>query len=126
MSTFLADVAEAAAPVAVGLLIGAAVARVALERLDHAGARDVASRYLEPLTTWCLIAIAAHAAALIAAGDAGVLSLSLVLIAGGLAVLLRLADDPDEIIAPEPEAPPVAPAPVPVSDGPLWARPSRH
>jgi len=47
VSTFLADVADAAAPVAVGLLIGAAAARIARERLDHARARDVASRYLE-------------------------------------------------------------------------------
>jgi len=125
VSTFLADVADAAAPVAVGLLIGAAAARIARERLDHARARDVASRYLEPLTTWCLIAIAVHATALIAAGDAGILSLSLVLIAGGLAVLLRLVDDPVEVVEPEPEAPPVATAPVPVSNGPLWARPSR-
>ena len=125
MSTFLADVADAAAPVAVGLLIGAAAARIVLERLDHASARDVAGRYLEPLTTWCLIAIAVHAAALLAAGDAGILSLSLILIAGGLAVLLRLVDDPVEVVEPEPEAPPVATAPVPVSNGPLWARPSR-
>jgi hypothetical protein len=130
VSAFLADVADAAMPVAVGLLIGAGAARATLSQLDHASARRLAHRYLEPLTTWCLIALGVHAVALLAAGEAGVFSLSLVLIAGGLAVLLRLVDEPEADVVEEsaepPAVPPVATAPIPVSEGPLWARPGRH
>jgi hypothetical protein len=130
VSAFLSDVADAALPVAIGLLAGAGAARATLSQLDHEPARRLAAEYLEPLTTWCLIALAVHTAALLGAGDIGLLSLSLVLIAGGLAVLLRLVDEPEEDAPSEPAAPPVAPplaaAPVPVSDGPLWARPGRH
>jgi hypothetical protein len=130
MSTFGGDVADAALAVATGLLVGAGAVRATLSQLDHEPARRLAAEYLEPLSTWCLIALAVHTTALLAAGDIGLLSLSLVLIAGGLAVLLRLVDEPEEDAASEPAAPPVVPpvaaGPVSVSDGPLWARPGRH
>ena len=70
MSGFLGHVADASLPVAIGLLLLATAAHgTLLAHRDHAGAR----RYLEPLSTWCLVALATHTLALIAAGRPGVL-----------------------------------------------------
>jgi hypothetical protein len=125
MSSFLGHVANAALPVAVGLLVLAAAAQgMLLAQREHAGAR----RYLEPLSTWCLIALGTHALALIAAGRAGVFSLSVVLALAAGALLLRSAAETSEPAGDEPAAPPLAPPvtpppPQPAASGHLWARP---
>jgi TctA family transporter len=120
VTAFLRDVAGASLPVAIVLLILAATARAAIwAQLDHAPAQRVARRYLEPLGTWCLIAVAIHTVALSAAGDAGVLTLALALGLGAGAVLLRPKESPRV----EPEAPLVAePRAAPTPAGSLWAR----
>jgi len=90
MTTFMHDVARAALPVAIGLLTcTAAAAAVLWSRFDDAQAQRLARQYLEPLSTWCLVALATHTLALGAAGEASVLSLVLPLALGAGAVLLR-------------------------------------
>jgi len=90
MTTFMHDVARAALPVAIGLLTcTAAAAAVLWSRFDDAQAQRLARQYLEPLSTWCLVALATHTLALGAAGEASVLSLVLPLTLGAVAVLLR-------------------------------------
>src|SRR5215210_4911502 len=123
MSAFLADVARASLPVAIVLLVLAAAARgVVWAELDHAEARRVARRYLEPLATWCLVAVGVHVLALGAAGDADLLSLVLPLGAGAAAVALRSAGETDHVPEAQPGAAPAAPA-APSPGGSLWAEP---
>jgi hypothetical protein len=127
MSAFFADVASAALPVAIALLVAAAAAcGVLWIEVDNARARRLARLYLEPLGTWCLIALATYVVAHIAAGG-GLLILFLPLGLAILAVLLRSADEtgePPPEPEPEPLAAPVAP-PAPAPTGTLWARPVR-
>jgi xanthine/uracil permease len=124
MSGFLGHVADAALPVAIGLLLLATAAHgMLLAHGDHSGAR----RYLEPLSTWCLVALATHTLALIAAGRAGVFSLVVALALGVAAALLRSMAETDEPSTDEPETQPFAPpatpaAPIPAAAGTLWAR----
>ncbi len=85
MSGAASHVAAAALPVAAGLLACAAAARAAVwAQVERA--RDVAQEHLEPLTTWCLGAVAVHVLALAAAGDASVAAMVLpfVIAAGAL------------------------------------------
>jgi hypothetical protein len=138
MSAFMHDVARASLPVAIALLAFTAVARAALWADDPAVAR-VGRQYLEPLSTWCLGAVAVQLFAVVAAGDAGVLSLLLPIAMGAAAVLLRPSEEAPapaprkREAAPAPPTPPT-PAPAPASlwvkrteDGPtregsLWSR----
>jgi len=145
MTAFMHDVARAALPLAIGLLAcTAAAAAVLWSRFDDAQAQRLARQYLEPLSTWCLIALATHTLALGAAGEASVLSLVLPLALGAAAVVLRSAADSDTRPAPaEPvrrrgtapptppaDAPPAASAAHPTSApaahpaAPLWADPA--
>jgi hypothetical protein len=139
MTAFAHDAARAALPVAIGLLALAVTAAGALwAPVDDARALRLARRYLEPLSTWCLIALATHLLALGAAGELDVLSLALPLVLGAAAGILRSADGADgqagpdpEAVAPPPAPPaaaperpapaPAAPAPPPASGGSLWA-----
>ena len=140
MTAFMHDVARAALPVAIGLLAcTAAAAAVLWSRFDDAHAQRLARQYLEPLSTWCLIALATHTFALGAAGEASVLSLVLPLALGAAAVLVRTAADssprpaPAEPVkrraaapAPPPpatHAPPATPAAAHAA-APLWADPA--
>jgi hypothetical protein len=129
------DVANASLPVAIGLLSFAAVARAAELAQVADGTKRVAWQYLEPLSTWCLIALAVHTLAVGAAGEAGVGSLALPLGLGVAAVLLRAAGVHRESGAAAPAAPPPAAEPTPaaepagaaparVHDGSLWADPT--
>lgn len=119
MSAFLSHVAGAALPVAIGLLVLTAAARASLwAEMDHTLAR----RYLEPLSTWCLIAVATHTIALGAAGDARLGTLVFPLGLGIAAAALRPAGEADEASAIEPEKQPAVAAPTTPTDGPLWAR----
>jgi hypothetical protein len=113
MSVFSGHVAGAALPVAFALLIAAATARAALwAPLDDERARRIAQQYLDPLTTWCLVAVAAYAVGSFATGDAGLVPLGLTLLLGAAAVLLRPTEEHTPQPAPaEPEQPAAAPAP---------------
>jgi hypothetical protein len=135
MSAFMDDVAGAALPVAIGLLILAAVARAVLwAQIDDADVQRVARQYVEPLATWCLVAAGTQAVAVGAAGNAGLLPLVLPIGIGVAAVLLRSAgetDHPAEITPAErPARPePTRPAPAaaePSPAGRLWAEPGNE
>ena len=104
MSAFMHDVARASLPVAIALLAFTGVARLALWADDARGRRRLARQYLEPLSTWCLVAVAVHLFALVAAGDAGALSLLLPIAIGAAAVLLR--PSAEATAAPAPAAAP--------------------
>lgn len=140
MTAFMHDVARAALPVAIGLLTCAAAAAAVLwTRFDDTQAQRLARQYLEPLSTWCLVALATHTLALGAAGEASVLSLVLPLALGAAAVLLRTAiESGTRPAAAEPvkrraatpapappatHAPPAAPAAAHPA-APLWADPA--
>jgi hypothetical protein len=135
MTAFLHDVARASLPVAIGLLILAGTARAALwARLDDERARRLAAQYLEPLATWCLVALATHALALGLAGEAGAFSVAVPLALAAATVLLRVSGEAAErpattrAAAVAPAAAP-APAPAPATpptdppSNPLWADP---
>jgi nucleoid-associated protein YgaU len=106
MSAFMHDVARASLPVAIALLAFTAVARAALWADDPAFVR-VGRQYLEPLSVWCLGAVGVQLFAVVAAGDAGALSLLLPIAMGAAAALLR----PSEEAAPAPAAAPQAASP---------------
>lgn len=139
MTALMHDVARASLPVAIGLLILAGTARAALwARLDDERARRLAAQYLEPLATWCLVALATHTLALGLAGEAGALAVAVPLALGAAAVMLRASGEAPErpaatraaAVTPAPAAA-AAPAPAPMpatpptdpSPGPLWADP---
>src|SRR4051794_32384305 len=122
MTSFLHDVAGAAFPVAIALLALAVAARGVLwVAVDDERTQRVARLYLEPLSTWCLVAIAVHAFAAVAAGEASIGSMVVAILVGGAALALRPGL---EVATSEaPVASPVAAEPhIPVpADGPLWA-----
>ncbi len=130
MTDALHHVTRAALPVAITLLCFALAARAVLwAQLDHAPARRIAQQYLEPLSTWCLIATGVYTLALGLRGDAELAAFVVPVVIGVAAVALRPPGEPspDE---PEPEpaasapapapAQPAAPAPIPA--GQLWSR----
>jgi hypothetical protein len=128
MTAFMHDVARAALPVAIALLVLAATARAAMAGIDDERARRLAAQYLEPLSTWCLVALATHTVALGLAGEAGALSVALPLALGAAAVVLLVSGEPAERPAPAPAADtaatPVASAlSTPAPGGNLWADP---
>ena len=93
MTNFLSAVADASLPVAVGLLILAAAARgVKWLVPDDPRMERLAQQYLEPLSTWCLIALGVHTFALVAAGRTDVIGVALPIVLGVVAVFLR--EDP--------------------------------
>lgn len=110
--------AGAALPVAVGLLVLALAARLALwAPADDARLRAAASACLAPLCTWCLIATGVYAVALGATGEAGVLAFAVAAVIAGAALALhgsepaaRAAARPEPLPAPPAPAPPAAPA----------------
>jgi hypothetical protein len=130
MTEFFGHVAGAALPVAIGLLILAAAARAALwAPIDDARVQRLAAQYLEPLSTWCLIAAVTYAIGTGGAGTVDVLSLTVTLLLIALAVLLR-PSEPTVEAPPAPPAPAIdrpAPAaerpapPAPATAGSLWA-----
>ncbi len=131
MTTFLSAVADASLPVAVGLLILAAAARgVNWLVPDDPRMERLARQYLEPLGTWCLIALAVHTFALVAAGRTGVIGVALPIVLGVAAVFLREDPADAEPVADERPATtsPAAHAPAPVAEpvAGLWARSAEH
>jgi len=119
MSAFMQDVARASLPVAIALLAFTAVARAALWADDPAVVR-VGRRYLEPLSVWCLGAVGVQLFAVVAAGDAGALSLLVPIAMGAAAALLR----PPEEAAPTPAAAPKKREPAPSPSRPTPAAPA--
>jgi hypothetical protein len=125
MSEALHHVTRAALPVAIALLSFTLAARAVLwAQLDHAPARRIASQYLEPLGTWCLIATGVYTLALGLRGDAELVAFVIPVVLGIGAVALRPAPEhsPDED-----QLEPAAPAPQPVTQTPvpaghLWSR----
>ena len=123
----MSAIANAALPVAVGLIMLAAVARAVLEWSTDQGFVRLSSEYLEPLTTWCLIATFVYVGAHAASGDIGVLTIVIAAIIGGSAVFVRdsATEAPldEEPVSVEPTAPAPAPAVAPNrTAGALWAR----
>lgn len=119
------DAAGASLVVAMGLLMLAVAARtVRWAGIAHTPAQDLASQYLGPLGTWCLITAGANAFAVGATGDANVLSLALPLGLGAAAVLLRGDGDPVAPAAADaaeerPAADRPAPEPAPAATTPV-------
>src|SRR5262249_20274639 len=86
----MTTVAHAALPVASGLLLLGALARLAMRfKLGDEKLRSMAATYLVPLSNWCLIALGVYVFALVAAGRAGVFSLFIALALAGAAVLVQ-------------------------------------
>jgi hypothetical protein len=127
MTGLFHHVAIASLPVTIALVAIALAAWGALAaQLDDADTTRLARTYLEPLSTWALIAIGVHLVALLLAGDAGGLGIAMALALAAGAVALRAADVPDaaepHAPEPEPEPAPIPPtAPVAPADGSLWA-----
>ena len=130
MSGFAHDAAGASLTVAIGLLALASAAAVVLwAQVDDPRAQRPARHYLEPLSTWCLIALGTHTLALGAAGDLAVQSLALPLVLGAAAVVVRSAAEAQPpgqavhrpAVRTRPAAPPAAPTQAPAPDGALWA-----
>jgi hypothetical protein len=131
MSGLMHDVARAALPVAIGLLLLAAAARALLAApVEDAPARRLARLCLEPLSTWCLAALAVYAVALGAAGEMSGGSLVLALALGAAAAALWFMSDAGDTAPAEPARRPAAahaprrpprpqpdPAPVPPPPG---------
>jgi len=121
VTSFFADVAGAALPVAVALLLLAAGARAALWAPVHdERARRIAREYLEPLCTWSLVAALAYAVGIGAGAKASVATLAVLLVLAATAILLRPGDE----AAPDPEPPaepPETPVAPPRQEG-LWSR----
>jgi hypothetical protein len=126
MSDALHHVATASLPVATGLLVLTAVDRAVMwaevkdERLAH-----LAREYLGALSTWCLILVAVHAAALGGAGGLDAGSVGVALVIGAAAVLLRSeADTAEEEPEDTPEWAVAAREPAAPASRPLWDEPA--
>ena len=104
------DVARASLPVALALLAFTAVARAALWADDPAIVH-VGRKYLEPLSIWCLGAVGVQLFAVVAAGEAGALSLLLPIAMGAAAALLRPSEEETPAPAAARSKPPEAAAP---------------
>jgi hypothetical protein len=122
MSEFFGHVADAALPVAIGLLVLTGAARGVLWAQLEGDERRLARQYLEPLATWCLIASGTYAFAICASGEAGVLPLGAAIAMAVAAILLRSDETAAE---PKPAAeqqrepkPDVRRSPVPETLGP--------
>jgi hypothetical protein len=135
MSALLHDVAGAALPVAIVLLLLAAAARVAVGQRIGGTEERLARAYLEPLALWCLGALAVHVVAVAAAGDAGLVSVGVPLILAAVAALLPPAGEAvarqafsagerPPATASTAAAPAPAPAPAPTAAAPDSAAPS--
>ena len=118
----MSTVATAALPVAIGLLVCAALARaIVWTGFGDEQARETARRHLEPLCVWCLGALGVYVFAHSAGGGSWVGAFLVGGVLGAVATGLWLAGD-DEPAPVAPSAPePPAPAPPP-DEGSLWSR----
>jgi hypothetical protein len=130
MSTLLHHISTAALPVVIGLLTATALARVALW-MEDADTQRIARQYLDPLSTWCLVAIGVHTVAMAGAGEANASSLAIVLAITAAAVWLpwTVGEQPEapqktvpDMLVAEPAPPPEPIRPL-APDEALWARP---
>src|SRR3954462_11390375 len=118
----MTTIANAAFPVAIGLVLLALIARAAQSFLDDDQTPRLARDSLEPLTTWCLIATFIYLGAHAAAGSIGVWTVVIAAAIGIAAIFCRdsaptVQGPEDEPYTPEPVAPAAAPA---RTGGPLW------
>src|SRR4051794_27477134 len=119
----MTTIANAAFPVAIGLVLLALIARAAQSFVDDDQTHRLARDYLEPLTTWCLIATFIYLGAHAAAGSISVWTVVIAAAIGIAAIFCRdsaptVEDTEDEPLIPEPApAPAVAPH---RTGGPLW------
>jgi peptidoglycan/LPS O-acetylase OafA/YrhL len=128
MSEFFGHVADAALPVAIGLLVLTAAARGVLWAQLEGDERRYAQQYLEPLAIWCLIASGTYAFAICASGEAGVLPLGAAIAMAVAAILLRsdeTAAEPtpaaEQQREPKPDVPTHGQTPEPTAS--LWDEP---
>jgi hypothetical protein len=129
-------IAGASLPVCIGLLILTATARAGLwSEISDADLTRISRQYLEPLSTWCVVAAVVNAAAVVLAGDMDLLWLAPPVGAGCAALLLlssaeestepkaaakaEPAKEPEPATEPEGASPP--PPPVGAGSG-LWAK----
>jgi hypothetical protein len=116
------SVPAASLAVAIALVLAAVVARVLVYAEDR-GLQRTALLYLEPLCTWCLIAVVVHGIALGAAGTVSVGGITLMLLIAAAAVALPIGDAPQEPAEPQPQRQPeTPPPPAPATGGSLWSR----
>jgi hypothetical protein len=137
MTAAFHHIAVASLPVAVGLLVLAAVARGALwAQLNDARIERIAAGHLGPLSTWCLTLIAVHAVALGGAGELGAGGLAVAVVIALAAVLLRAGDDavaeeepgdtPEWAVAARDRATPAAHPTAAAAPPSLWTEPDDH
>jgi hypothetical protein len=136
MTAAFHHIAVASLPVALGLLVLAAVARGALwAQLNDGRIERIAAGHLGALSTWCLILIAVHAVALGGAGELGAGGLAVAVLIAVAAVLLRAGGDaaaeeepgdtPEWAVAARERPAPAARADAAPSPS-LWAEPDDH
>jgi hypothetical protein len=115
-TTLFSDVARIALPVSGVLLLIAGIARA--QRPVHP--------YLEPLTTWCLAAVAVTLLGFGLGGEAELGTFAAPLIIGTVAVFLRPAAPKAAAVEPQPApvAPEPQPQPAPAAPASLWANPT--
>jgi hypothetical protein len=133
VSDAMHQVSGAALPVAIGLLVLAAIARGLLwADAGDERARATARRSFEPLLVFGGIAAIVDVLALALAGDAGPLSfvVPLALAAGAGAVLWERFESVSPVEDPAPPEPEPQPEPKPAAppahDGSLWAGPAEE
>jgi TctA family transporter len=120
----MSEIAHAALPVTVALLILAVAARAVLWTQVDDDLTRFAREHLEALSSWCLIGLVVYGLALAAAGELGVVSFLIAVAMGVIAVLARSIPEVQDAPEPAPEVP-VEPAPAPTRAAPtgsLWAR----
>jgi hypothetical protein len=94
VTSTLDHVASAALPVAIGLLVLAAASRmIRWTGFGDAQAQQTARRYLEPLSVWCLVALAVRVLARGAAGGSWIGRFVVAVALGAVALGLWLAGD---------------------------------
>ena len=115
-TTLFSDVARIALPVSGVLLLIAGIARA--QRPVHP--------YLEPLTTWCLAAVAVTLLGFGLGGEAELGTFAAPLIIGTVAVFLRPAAPKAAVVEPQPApvAPEAQPQTAPAAPASLWANPT--
>ena len=117
----MSEIAHAALPVVVALLLLAVAARVVVMTDVDDDLTRFAREHLEALSSWCLIGLVVYGLALAAAGELGIVSFAIAVAMGVVAVLARTVPEARDAPEPAPEEPAPAP-PRGAPTGSLWAR----
>src|SRR4051812_34839077 len=105
----MSEIAHAALPVIVALLILTVAARAVLFTKVDDDLTRFAREHLEALSSWCLIGLVVYGLALAAAGELGVVSFLIAVAMGVVAVLARSLPEAPEPAPEVPVEPPAAP-----------------